>query len=181
MYGPVIRGALATLRPPRVEDAAHQVRWRGDFEVTRYAWPPFPPSLAHVEEFVRKGAKDANGCFWTLEVEGEPIGLTFIRSIDWVARVGTTGTAIGERRHWRKGIASEVMALRTEFAFRELDLHKLKADAYVDDVGSRRALEKAGYRTAVVAREDGFVDGRWLDAWQGEVLRDDWERARAGR
>jgi RimJ/RimL family protein N-acetyltransferase len=46
----------------------------------------------------------------------------------------------------------------------------------MENEGSKRALQKAGYRQSGVLREEFYRDGRWHDVWMGEVLRDDWER-----
>ena len=77
---------------------------------------------------------------------------------------------------WQKGIATEAMAMRTRFAFRELNLHKIRTRAFMENKASIRALEKAGYRQTGVLREEFYRDGRWHDVWCGEVLREDWER-----
>jgi hypothetical protein len=68
------------------------------------------------------------------------------------------------------------MTLRTEYAFRHLNLHKLKSGAIMDNEPSKRALQRAGYRQVGVEREESWRDGRWRDHWLCEVLRDDWER-----
>ena len=46
------------------------------------------------------------------------------------------------------------------------------------NVGSRRALEKAGYRQCGVMRRHFLVNGRWVDVWMAEIHREDWQRAR---
>jgi RimJ/RimL family protein N-acetyltransferase len=73
------------------------------------------------------------------------------------------------------------MALRTAFCFRELNLHKIRTRAFMENEGSKRALQKAGYRESGIQREEMFRDGRFRDIWMGEVLREDWERAQAER
>ena len=77
---------------------------------------------------------------------------------------------------WGKGVASEAMALRTRFAFRELNLHKVRSRAFMDNEASKRALQKAGYREVGILREEFYRDGRWHDVWMSEVLRADWEK-----
>jgi len=67
--------------------------------------------------------------------------------------------------------------MRTRFAFRELNLHKIRTRTFMQNEGSKRALEKAGYRQCGVLREEFYRDGRWHDVWMGEVLRADWESA----
>lgn len=69
------------------------------------------------------------------------------------------------------------MRLRTGYAFRELNLHKLVSGAFMENEPSKRALRKAGYREVGIQREQNFRNGRWHDRWLCEVLRADWEKA----
>ena len=104
-------------------------------------------------------------------------GTTGVHGIDFRHGTGESGIVIGDKSMWRKGIASEAMAMRTRFAFRELNLHKIRSRTFMENTASWRALEKAGYRQSGVLREEFYRGGRWHDVWCGEVLRDDWERA----
>ena len=83
---------------------------------------------------------------------------------------------IGDKSEWRRGYASEAMRLRTDYAFMELGLRKVWTGVWLPNAGSRRALEKAGYRQCGLMRRHVFVDGQWHDVWLAEVLREDWER-----
>ena len=71
------------------------------------------------------------------------------------------------------------MQLRTRYAFRELNLHKLMTEVDAENEASRKALERNGYRTVGVRREETFREGKWHDRWLGEVLRADWEKTQA--
>ena len=82
---------------------------------------------------------------------------------------------IGEKDEWGKGYAGEAMRLRTRYGFRELGLESLTTSAVIANEGSRRGLERAGYRQCGVRRHHYFIDGCWHDVWLGEVLRDEWE------
>ncbi|MGH2498675.1 MAG: GNAT family N-acetyltransferase [Candidatus Limnocylindria bacterium] len=181
MYGPVLRGEKVTLRPPGESDPARFVEWSADVEVTRYLGLRFAMALFQEEEWFKKVGESKDDVVWMIDAEGRAIGITGIHGIDWVNARGRTGTVIGDRAAWRKGYASEAMALRTQYAFRQLNLHKLNSSAFMENVASKRALMKAGYREIGIEREQFFRDGRWHDHWLCEVLRDDWERERGGR
>lgn len=178
MFGPVIRGKKVTLRPPVEGDAAKFVEWFADTEVTRYLAVVFPLSLEAEEAFLKRVGESKDEVWWTIEAEGRTIGATGIHRIDWVSSRGVTGTVIGDKTCWRRGYGSEAMALRTDYAFRQLNLHKLKSGAFMENEPSRRALQKAGYREVGVERQESWRDGAWHDHWLCEVLREDWEKAR---
>jgi RimJ/RimL family protein N-acetyltransferase len=179
MFGPLLRGDNVTLRPGRDGDAEHFVRWFADTEVTRFLATRMAIALEHEQEFLKKIGESKNDVWWVIEVEGQPIGATGIHGIDWLDANGTTGIVIGEKASWGRGYATEAMRLRTSYAFRELNLHKLITEVDTENEASRRALERNGYRTVGVRREQTFRGGKWKDRWLGEVLRDDWERAQA--
>lgn len=176
MFGPVLKGEKVTLRPPVDGDAARFIAWFADLEVTRYLALVFPPSLQAEEDFLKRIGESKNDVWWAIEAEGRTIGASGIHAIDWVNAHAITGTVIGDKACWRKGYGSEAMALRTEYAFRQLNLHKLKSGAFMDNEPSKRALQKAGYRQVGVEREESWRDGKWHDHWLGEVLRSDWEQ-----
>ncbi|MEK6620449.1 MAG: GNAT family protein [Chloroflexota bacterium] len=178
MFGPVLKGEKVTLRPPDESDAARFVEWLADMEVTRHLGANvFPTSLQQEEEFFKRIGESKDGVFWIIEAEGRAIGSTAIVGIDWISARGRTGTLIGDKTAWRKGYGSESMALRTEYAFRQLNLHKLSSGAFMENEPSKRALKKAGYREIGIERQHSWRDGGWHDHWLCELLREDWEQA----
>jgi len=176
MFGPVLRGSRVTLRPPDDSDPPRYVDWLADMEVTRYlGGVRSAMALFQEEDFFKKVGESKDDVVWTIEAEGRAIGITGIHSIDWPNSHAVTGTNIGDKTAWRKGYGSEAMALRTDYAFRWLNLHKLTSGAFAENVPSKRALLRAGYREIGTEREHFYRDGRWHDHWLCEVLRSDWE------
>jgi [ribosomal protein S5]-alanine N-acetyltransferase len=176
MFGPLLVGERVTLRPGRDEDAELFVRWFADVEVTRYLGRRMAVALYEEQDFLKKIGESKNDVWWMIDLEGRGIGASGIHAISWVDANGTTGTMIGEKECWGKGFATESIRLRTRYAFRELNLHKLTTEVVAENAASRKALERNGYRTVGVRREQSFSEGKWHDRWIGEVLRADWER-----
>lgn len=176
MFGPVLRGSRVTLRPPDDSDPARFVEWFADTEATRYILHRFGMAQSQEEEWFKRIGESANDLIWTIEAEGRAIGTTGLHGIDWLNSHAETGTFIGDKTAWRKGYGSEAMALRTDYAFRWLDLHKLTSGAVYENEPSKRALVKAGYREIGRYREQIYREGKWHDLWLCEILRSDWER-----
>jgi|ERR1700682_1437260 len=177
MYGPVIQGKLVRLRPPRPEDAETMATWFEDLEATRFLQLRNPPSIEMEKEWLEATAKDPDSVIWVVEVDGRAVGTTGIREIDWKHGFGSTGTLIGDRAQWRKGVGREAMQLRSRYAFIQLPLRKLKSSYFDGNVASGRAQAAAGYIEVGRHRADRFVDGRWVDLIITEVLREDWLKA----
>jgi RimJ/RimL family protein N-acetyltransferase len=151
--------------------------WFDDLEVTRFIKLRNPPSVDAEKEFLERMARDANAVFWAVEHEGNLVGATSIVSIDWKHAFGTTGTVIGDKAAWGKGVARELMQLRAAYAFTQLPLRKLKS-GYIDgNVASARAQNAAGYREVGRWQQDRFIDGHWKDHILTEIMREDWEKA----
>ena len=147
MFGPVLRGDRVVLRPADDGDPPRFVPWFADMEVTRYLGRRMAVALYYEVDVLKKFGESDDTVFWVIEVDGQTIGATGIHAIDWINAHGTTGIVIGEKALWGKGYATEAMRLRTRYAFRDLNLHKLMTEVFAENVASRRALEKNGYRT----------------------------------
>lgn len=175
MFGPVIQGKIVTLRPPRPEDAQAMITWFEDMEVTRFMALRHPPSIEMEREFIDRIARSPDDVFWVIEYEGRAVGASAIHAIDWKYGHGTSGTTIGDKSHWGKGIGGESMLLRTRYAFTQLPLRKLKSGYYAGNEASARAQAAAGYREVGRWHKEHLVDGEWVDHVLTEVLREDWQ------
>ena len=179
MYGPLLQGKLATLRPPRPDDADTMIKWFEDLEVTRFLELRHPLSLVVERDWLDRMARDPDEILWVVEHEGRAVGSTGIHHIDWRHGIGTTGTAIGDKTAWGKGLGGEVMRLRAEYAFTQLPLRKLKS-AYIDgNEASGRAQAACGYVQVGRHKAERFVDGQWRDEILTELMRDDWATRRS--
>ena len=170
-------GEHVTLRPADDSDPPRFLPWIADMEVTRYLGRRTGAALYQEIDFFKKVGEAKDTVLWIIETHGEAVGATGIHEIDWLNAHATTGILIGAKEKWRKGIATEAMRLRTRYAFRELNLHKLMTEVFVSNVASRRALEKNGYRTVGIRKDHFFTGGSWHDVWLGEITREEFDRA----
>lgn len=152
--------------------------WFEDLEVTRFVLLRNPPSPEAEKDFLEKVAKDPDHVFWAVEHRGRLVGGTSIAQIDWKQGFGTTGTIIGDKSVWGKGIAKELMQLRAAYAFTQLPLRKLKSGYLEGNEASARAQHAAGYKDVGRWHRDRYVDGKWVDHVLTELLREDWEKSR---
>jgi len=177
MFGPILQGEHIRLVPLTPEMLPVYVQWFSDTEVTRYMGRPFPPTLAQEHEWFERVTKSDTDLLWAIMAEDRHIGSTGIHDIQWRSRRAITGNLIGDKSAWGKGYGSEAVRLRTRYAFQELGLEKLETEVFMENAGSRRCLEKSGYRQYGVRRRHEFRDGRWHDFWIADILRDEWVAA----
>ena len=151
------------------------VRWLNDPEVNRWLLRFMP--LTRLEErgwFERVGKGTEKNGVWAIHDEnGRHIGGTGIHSINWHDRSAVTGIVIGERSAWGQGYGTEVMRVRTKWAFEELGLHRLESECFVENEASAKCLAAAGYRRIGIARKRRWRHGQWHDTILWEVLAED--------
>jgi ribosomal-protein-alanine N-acetyltransferase len=177
MLGPIIQGERVRLEPPRPEYISTYQRWFADMDLTRYLIYRFPFTEKQEQEWLEDAARDQQQVLWAvvLRHNGKLIGNTVLEKINWRNRHAESGILIGEKDEWGKGYATETMRLRTWYAFTELGLEKVMTFVVMPNEASRRALEHVGYHQCGIWRRHVLVDGRWHDAWLGEILRDEWQ------
>ena len=67
-----------------------------------------------------------------------------------------------ERSYRGKGVGRVVLTRLVELA-REHGYHKMVLSAFPDNTGGMALYEKLGFRTVGIYKEQGMLDGRWVD------------------
>jgi len=80
-----------------------------------------------------------------------------------------------DRRYWRRGLMTEALGAVLDYAFDELELHRVEADVDTGHAGSLALLEKFGFAREGVLRERWFVHGKWHDSVMLGLLAPDYE------
>ena len=171
-----LRGDRARLVP--VDKRVHMenaLRWMNDPEVTQYLLLVMGVTPGMEEQWMDRVQKRDTEYVWAIvDDQNRHIGFTGIHGIDWRLRLATTGTVIGEKSAWGKGYGTDVMRIRTKFAFEILNLHRLQSEARIDNIASQRALEKVGYKREGTARKKLYYGGRWYDTILYAILDEDY-------
>ncbi|MCU0425061.1 MAG: GNAT family N-acetyltransferase [Candidatus Kapabacteria bacterium] len=164
---------LRLLTPDDVSEA--YVAWMNDSEITQYLESRWTVQTKDtIRAFVQATCDSSKdflfGMF--LNENHKHIGNIKIGNINQVHRFGDVGLIIGDKASWGKGFAAEAIALVTRYGFEELNLHKLFAGMYEQNLGSYKAFIKAGYSDAGRYKQHFFCQGRYVDALWVEKCRD---------
>jgi RimJ/RimL family protein N-acetyltransferase/methionyl-tRNA formyltransferase len=156
-----IEGKKVTLRTLTLADCNERyLDWLNDPDVNRYLETRFQ---IQTQETIRAYAKamesSANDYLFAIEENegGTHIGNCKIGAINWHHRNADISYFIGQKGLWGKGLATEAIRLATDFAIKKLGLYHIRAGAYEANIGSIKALRKAGYAF------DGIWNGQLLD------------------
>ncbi len=80
-----------------------------------------------------------------------------------------------DEEFWGKGIATKAIKAATSYAFKDFDIVRVYAEPFSDNIGSRRALEKAGFTLEATLRKNVIKNGIIKDSCIYSVLREDFK------
>ena len=134
------------LRKPRPNDARLIFEgWAQDSEVTRYlTWRPHE-RIEQTQEFVQSCIRAWEGetrfpYMITLKETGEVIGMIDPRIEGPKAGIGY----VAARAHWGEGYVPEATRAIIDWAFQQPSIYRVYATTDVENLASRRVLEKVG-------------------------------------
>ena len=162
-----LRGKNLHLRELRMSDVKENYyRWMNDPETTEFLESRFfPNSLEKIKEFVESVSDGNNPFFAIIANEGNcHIGNIKLGPINWIHRFADVALLIGEKDYRGKGFATESIRLITDYAFNDLNLHKLTAGCYAANTGSLKAFQKAGFSVEGVRKDHYFHKSTYVDS-----------------
>lgn len=90
---------------------------------------------------------------------GDLVGRCGLTRVDWKNRLGEIGMMIGAPYRGR-GYGTEALGLLCDFAFSEMNLHKLKVSVFAFNAAAIRCYEKNGFTREGLLRAEIFRAGR---------------------
>lgn len=175
---PTLAGQRIALRALGDDDVPGLFAIFSDPEVMRH-WdsPPLKSTADAAALFrdIREGFETRRLFQWGIsdQTDGRVIGTCTLFRLDRSHRRAEIGFALG-RRYWGKGLATEALRALIAFAFEQLNLHRLEADADPRNDRSLRLLERQGFKREGYLRERYHVDGEIQDAIILGLLKSDW-------
>jgi RimJ/RimL family protein N-acetyltransferase len=173
---PPLADELIRLEPLNGKHVAAFFEIVQDEDIQRYTYVPREPDKAFVRGWIGR-YEDAwktggRAGFAAVGHDGEVLGFAAIVHLDLGAREGEIGYAIASEARGR-GVASRAVSLLTRWGFDELDLLRLELRIDVDNAGSERVAERAGYQREGVLRSKHFKEGLRSDVGILSRLRGD--------
>jgi RimJ/RimL family protein N-acetyltransferase len=143
------------------------VAMRNDPDVARFqSWAEFSEAdgRAFLDEMEKVNPGDEGWFQMALEDRGTGlfIGDCGLRIMDSDQRLAQIGYTI-MRMHWNRGFASEAIRALSDYAFSSFTIHRISASVDPRNIGSCRALEKAGFVKEAHFRKSEWFKGEWAD------------------
>ncbi|MFZ0831192.1 MAG: GNAT family N-acetyltransferase [Thermoplasmata archaeon] len=173
MTVPRLRGRGVELRPLRPADAPALHLVLRDRRATRFLPPRVRRETGRqfVTRVLREERRGAGVAFAIVPL-GSKEAIGQLRLFNWSPLNGEAEIGYWIRRkHWGRGFGTEAVRMACRFGFRAMSLHRIEAIVVVGNGGSRRILEKAGFRAEGRSRQASRIGPRWVDEWRFGLLR----------
>lgn len=162
----MLEGRLVRLRAFEQSDLDANHAFVNDFETLKgmLSGLPLPASYADERRWLDQQTSYTRGeyQFAVEDGGGNLVGRCGLIRVDWKNRLGEIGIMIGTPYRGR-GYGTEAMELLCRFAFREMNLHKLKVSVFAFNKAAIRCYEKNGFVQEGLLKAEIFRDGAYQD------------------
>ena len=161
------RKTNAGFRELRPADVHFFKTWLLDPEVIRYSQTKFHhfKEPADVTAWFFETLRDPKVFQWGIldEAGHKLIGYAGISALNTIDSNGEFFILIGDKTHWRRGVATRVTPQIVDWGFTQLGLHRVFLTASSDNPGALKAYEKAGFIFEGRMKDAFFRAGKFSD------------------
>jgi len=171
----LFESARLQLRKMTKEDTELYHKWRNDVEVMHSTSPaldvyPIKATEDFVEYAILK-SDTSKGYMMVDKQKDKAIGIVSLIHIDHKNRNAECIIDIGEKAYWGKGYGAEGMELLLDYAFLELNLHRISLRVFSFNERAIHLYKKLGFELEGKSREALFRDGKWYDMIHMGILQ----------
>jgi ribosomal-protein-alanine N-acetyltransferase len=170
-----LRGNRTELSQVRIQDANDKyLSWLNDVEVNKFLETRWvSQTLETIISHIKNVSSSPNEILLKIVVasEGMHIGNIKIGPIDVNNKSAELSYLIGAKSFWGQGYATEAISLCVDYCFNTLGLYKLQAGCFETNIGSQKALLKAGFELEGRLRKRilSFDGSREDHLWFGRI------------
>ncbi len=165
------------LRPLTVADATERyAAWLNDPQVNRYLETRHAPqTVQSCADFIEAMNRDPDSHLFGVfhREHGNHLGNAKVGFINRQYDTAELSLFIGEKAYWKQGFGQEIVRALTAHAFGELQLERVQAGCYEDNLASLRAFLRVGYAVEGFYRRHVVLDGRRMGVFRLGMLKDE--------
>lgn len=165
------------LRKLATNDYTIYHNWRNDMEVMETTSPYLDMyTLEETEQFITAivSQSDAKGYMIEHKKTGQTVGIVSLINIDYKNRSAECIIDIGAKDMWGKGVGTAAVSLILEFAFLELNLHRVYLQVFSFNKKAIKLYEKTGFIYEGKQREALYRMGKWHDIVMMSILENEY-------
>jgi RimJ/RimL family protein N-acetyltransferase len=161
----MIIGQKVALRALETRDAPEFKLWINDPETNFWRGLYHPMSEADAVNWIsRESSPDPSRLTLAIEaIDGRFVGVIGLRGICARSRRAEIWIYLGDKGIWRKGFGTDAVAILCDYAFKQLNLHRIWLECDPEHAAAIRCYEKNGFRAEGVLRDGYFRHGNFRD------------------
>jgi len=161
-----IKKGKIILRPVFKKDLEQIMCWLKDPEVNKFLSSDFSDlDLKKEKNWFLTMKTSINDFIFAIEdfQNKKYIGDIGFHRINWDEKTCEFGICIGDKNYWDKGYGTDVVWAAIDFAFKKLNLLKIKLFVYEYNVRAIRAYEKCGFKKKEILIKDHLYENTYWD------------------
>ena len=176
-------GERVYLRPLAKEDLIHLRKWVNDAEVRGLIGEVRPMTQIGAEQYLEKVQNDESRVWFVivLKEDGKVIGEAGLLRMFHAWRTTDLTIILGEKEEWGKGYGTEAIDLLLDYAFGNLNFHRVAVGVVGFNEAAVRFYEKAGFTKEGIQRDGYYYDHEYHDFIMMSILEDDFRALRSRR
>lgn len=166
-----------TLRPLKESDAELFFKWRNDLAYIKHTKSfrlPKHEGLEH--EWLQKAMLDKSNStvVFIIDANEKAIGFVQLSNIDWISRNCFFGIAICESISKQKGFGKRTSKLVLDYAFKELNIHKVSLEVSDFNTNALSLYESLGFSKEGTMKEHYYWSNEYHDVHLYGLLKKDY-------
>ncbi|AKB81847.1 Ribosomal-protein-L7p-serine acetyltransferase [Methanosarcina barkeri 3] len=161
------------LRKWKKTDTENFFKYSHNTKIAKNMRDSFPSTLDDCRKTVESFSfnDETQQCCRAIVVNGEAAGCIalFLKS-DVYCKNAEIAYWLGEP-FWGKGIMSEAIKQLCRTAFEQYDIVRIFAEPYAQNIGSRKALEKAGFIFEGIMKKGVYKNGNFFDYFMYALVK----------
>lgn len=145
--------------------------WINNEDITLYMGSRFPVGISEQKEWYKKCLKDKTKKKLIIENKhGKNVGMISLFNIDHKNQNTELGIYINSNDQG-KGYAKESVKMLINFAFKELNMHKIYAFIYVGNKSSIKLFESLGFSCEYIDIDAVYSDGKFVSTCKYSIFK----------
>lgn len=176
---PFIEGENVSLCPANADHINLYAAWMNNPKIRKYARYELPQTIEEVKKlFEPKKEAVKTEIFFEIwhNKDEKPIGYAGLIRIQWFTRNAHIFYLI-DPNYWGKSLGTEAGKLVIDYAYKELNLHKITARMFAPNKSSLRVAEKIGLKHEITLKKEVYIDGEHIDVLEYAIFKDDWMKS----
>lgn len=162
-----------SIRKFEKRDIPNKVKWINDPANNAFLHYDLPLEIGKTEAWFEKNKDRTDRYDAVIEVDGTPVGLIGLLSVDHTNKKAEYYVTLGEREYLGTGVAGRALSMMIEYAFTEMGLNRIYFYTEVDNVAAAKSCERMGFRREGLLKNDLFSKGRFVDRYVYGITKKD--------